>query len=427
MFDRFPRWVRALGQRPLRLLLILGLLIAVCLGSYVGVRHLRALSRFHSAQEALDTWHFKQAVDDLTFCLEVWPNSSATHLLAAQAARRALLLDEAETHLQECERLGGDGDAVALEWALLRVQRGDLVRLETYLKQCVEQNHEASPLILEAMTLGYYLVYDLPHALGTVELLLKREPNNIRALALEGRVLEEMNHFPRALTNYRRILELDPERDEARLFLAYRLMDTFGAFGEAQQHLERLLAKEPDNPDVITGLARCYRNQGMSDKARQILQNLPAKSQDRPAVWRERGLLALQAQQWAEAEKWLQRVVEQQPRDLEPLNALFRCLTQQHKTQEASLFKSRLDQIDAADKQLKKVMEKVATMQAGADVYYEGGQIALSNGQDREAERWFYGALRCDANHRPSHAALAAIYERMGRKDRAAVHRKLAG
>src|SRR5262245_44282690 len=49
-----------------------------------------------------------------------WPESPAVHLLAARAARRLELLDEAAAHLDACERLPGrDPQAARVERALL--------------------------------------------------------------------------------------------------------------------------------------------------------------------------------------------------------------------------------------------------------------------------------------------------------------------
>jgi predicted Zn-dependent protease len=347
-------------------------------------------------------------------------------LLAAQAARRAGRLDDAETHLLECERLEGEKDAVTLEWALLRVQRGEMGSLESYLKKCVEEGHTDSSLILEALAMGYGSAYDLPRALYSLDLLLKREPNNLHALLWQGHVLGAMNSPSKAIANYRRILELDPERDEARLFLAEYLATRFQAYQEARTHFARLHEKKPRDPEVTVGLARCYRQLGDSNKARAILDALPAECQDNTEWLFLRGQLALEGRQLAEAEKWLRRAVARNPYYSTALYTLSQCLEQQNNPQEARTFLDRYTQIREGAKQMEQILEQIATTKGTPALYHEAGRICLQNGQEAEALRWFQGALRLDLSYRPTHTVLAELFERTGKKDLAKAHRKLA-
>ena len=57
----------------------------------------------------------------------------------------------------------------------------------------------------------------------------------------------------------------------------------------------------------------------------------------------------------------------------------------------------------------------------------EMGELFLRNGRDAEGLRWLESALRQDPDHAPTHATLAAHYEKAGRPDLAAGHRSAAG
>src|SRR5260370_22022079 len=52
----------------------------------------------------LDRYHADDARRPFAVCLQTWPDSAETHLLAAPAARRAAAFGEARDQLRECQR-----------------------------------------------------------------------------------------------------------------------------------------------------------------------------------------------------------------------------------------------------------------------------------------------------------------------------------
>src|SRR4029077_6714339 len=126
-----------------------------------------------------------------------------------------------------------------LEAALLRAQRGDLAGDERYLVACLEQDHEDSPAILEALTKGYAQTYRLPEALHCAQQWLKRQPDNTQALFWRGLIWEQLYSRREAAEYFRRVVELDPQEDQARLHLAEKLLDS-GQPTEASEHLRQL-------------------------------------------------------------------------------------------------------------------------------------------------------------------------------------------
>src|SRR5262249_32967724 len=148
-------------------------------------------------------------------CLEVWPGSPSTHLLAARTARRAGRLDEAVDHLYTGEKLGASAEAVALEWDLLRAQRGDLADVEKRLRACLRQDHPDRFLILEVLTWQMIKEHRLPEAQALLDRWLKDRPDDREALVRYGWVREHLFDFEGAIRAYRRALDLDPARDQA--------------------------------------------------------------------------------------------------------------------------------------------------------------------------------------------------------------------
>src|SRR5262249_4733215 len=156
--------------------------------------------------------------------------------LAARVARLALEYREADRQLRDCQRLGGARAAIDLERQMIRAQRGDLTQVDRKLMTQVEGGHPESLLILEALSRGYLQNFRLEEALRCLQLWLERRPDAVQALLWRGEVWERLLHTEDALADYRRALELAPERDDDRLHLAEVLI-TARQPQEAARHL----------------------------------------------------------------------------------------------------------------------------------------------------------------------------------------------
>src|SRR5262249_41691010 len=153
-------------------------------------------------------------------CLQVWPSSAEVHLLAARTARRALDYGDAEDQLKECQRLGWPAEEIRLERDLICAQRGEVAGVQDQLLLFAERGHPDALLILEALCQGYIKTYRLPHAARCLELWLERRPDDVQALFWRAEVEQLRSSLPDALADFRRVLDLEPERDDARLRLA---------------------------------------------------------------------------------------------------------------------------------------------------------------------------------------------------------------
>src|SRR5688572_2853408 len=77
------------------------------------------------AEAALAAHDHAAAREHLARYLAARPRDARARLLAARADRRLRLYYEAQEHLDRCRKDGGDAEAVEVESALIRVQRGD--------------------------------------------------------------------------------------------------------------------------------------------------------------------------------------------------------------------------------------------------------------------------------------------------------------
>jgi thioredoxin-like negative regulator of GroEL len=101
------------------------------------------------------------------------------------------------------------------------------------------------------------------------------------------------------------------------------------------------------------------------------------------------------------------------------------CLERLGKKEEAQHVKDKLAKITEDLRLLDEATAKVAAAPKDPQWRYEAGAILLRNEQKEEGLRWLLSALEIDPRHAPTHAALAAHYEREGNRELAAYHRRL--
>jgi predicted Zn-dependent protease len=403
--------------------LALGLLLVGC--SVWAGPQLWAWHHLRAARTELARFHAAQAQSHLAVCLRIWPHSPEVHRLAGRCARLQRRLDEARQELEECQRLEASSspDSV-LEWALLRATAGDLDSVEDFLK--ARMNSPTADSIRQALAEGYRRMYRIRDAMNLVNRWLEEQPDNVQALISRGEVQRQANSLARALPDYQQAVQLDPTRDDAREALALCFMDT-GRYDEAATQLELLLAGRPEDPDLLSRLARCQGKLGRAKQARALLDTVLAAHPDNGLALRTRGELAQYAGDLADAEKWLRRAVDALPFDYQANWALLQVLEQEEKKDEA---KKQITRVEELKRRLERIGEigshEMSSRPHDPALYCELGNLYLQLGQPEVGESWLLSALRQDPNYRPAHETLARYYEAKGDTATAQEHRQAA-
>jgi tetratricopeptide (TPR) repeat protein len=404
----------------------LGMLFVLGVAAWWGSCYLWANQALHDAEQAQAHWDFDAAHHHLARAVQLWPYRGETLFLAARAARRAGAYDEAERYLDRARRRLGNSAALRFEHLLLEVQGGRLGDAEKHLLSRAAQNDPESPLILEALALGYVHVYQLNRAGSCLDRLLALQPNHAYAHVWRGRILSGFRDFKAARVDFEQAVALDPEYDEARLELARNLLLRALKPDEALPHLERLRRHQPHNLEIAVDLARSLTALDRAGEAEQLLKEVLDQEPTHAAALAERGRLALEGRRPTEAEEWLRQSLSVEPHAREVIYLLHQSLEAQGKRTEAAVERVRLEQLEADLKLLEEKIAAVGQFPADALARYEVGVICLRNGQDEEGLRWLQGALELDPKHTATHAALAELFERRGNRAEAARHRRLA-
>jgi len=409
-----PKWLLAAGV----------LLPLLAWGGWLGGREMWARSHWRSAQTAADRRDFSAALDHLACCRSAWPNRAEVYLHSARNARRAGRFDEADDYLHTCRRLSGSTAPVVLERLLLTAQRGDFLSVEEALRGLFRPNAPEGPLIAEVLSWGLLRANRLREAREYLDYWLQRQPDEVEALVRRGWVTEHLFDFEASLRDYRRVLELAPERDPVRLRIAEILLQTLRAT-EAAPYLEELGRRCPHDSAVRLCSARCQRRLGRLDEAGHTLDALLADDPDNAAALGERGALALHEDDTAGAERWLRKARRLAPFDRQINYSLLLCLQRLHKTDEVEEVRRTVAQIDADQARLRQLFTAVMDRPRDADLRFETASIFLRHGMRDDALRWLLTAIEVDPKHWPSHEALARYYKEDGQADRAAAHRRL--
>jgi tetratricopeptide (TPR) repeat protein len=388
----------------------------VALGLLVGAGillfpHARALYHARAADRAIARGEFDEAREHLAVCLDVWPNRASTLLLATRTARRAGRLDEAERHLTRLQSQHGPSEQTALEWALLRVERGDVDRAVGYLQSTIGPDHPDAPLVCEALARGYLLTDRLLELRSVADRWLEARPGDTHALYYRGLACERMNQRAEAVASYRESIEADPENVEARLHLAELVLVLDKDYAQALDHYERARARRPSDPMVILGLARCQEGLGNTAAARDLLDGLLAAHPDHARALAARGRVALAEDDPAGAEKWLRQAVERAPEDAAALISLQSALSLQGKADEAKQLEPRINQIKTDLKRYTEVVLAIANDPRNPALRTEAATICQRLGRKGEQRRWLASALLIDPHYEPARTALEAAEE----------------
>jgi tetratricopeptide (TPR) repeat protein len=372
--------------------------LILCGAAACAAAHLRAWYHFRTAKACLARYHFAEARDHLSIPLRAWPGSWRVRLWAARAARLDGDRTEAEQHLQLCEQAQPADPEVLLEWALLRAASGELAPVEAFLRNLLRQGSDQSPLIQEALLEGYIRTYRLDPARAGLEDWLQRQPEDTQACFLQGFLWQQVQQPQKALTSYRRALELDPQRDDARWRLVQCLLK-LGLAEEASPHLDYLHRRYPKNPDMTVELACGRFKQGQVSEAQELLDAVLAEHPDCQSALRERGRLALAADNSVEAEKWLQRVLKLNPRDAQSLQLLSSALAHQGRQEEAQVL---LDQLKQADRDFARMaaicLNDLGQRPNDPALHSELGALLLRLGYSEAGRNWLSLALQEDPN-----------------------------
>lgn len=408
-------------SRPRRLWLIAaGTLLTAVVGWY-STCYVLAKHHLHAAELPLRRRDFQSADQHLAWCRWAWPSDPQVWLVSARAARRGGRFDESLAWLRRAESAGARRREILLERLLGSAQQGLTPDLENALQEQLHATRTDFPAIAEVLTGEYMRLYRLPDARAVLNRWVELDADDVEPWIRRAWVAEHQLDFGTAVSDYRKVLDREPQRHPVRLRIA-EILFKMRKPADAVPELEYLIQQQPSDVAVALALSRCQRELGHFDQASAVLSGLPETEQAAAGVRAERGQIALAQNRFAEAESLLRESLRELPREREILYGLQQSLTRQGKNKEAEEIQVLLKQVDFDGRRMGELISALAREPGNADLRFEGAMIFLRNGMTEDGVRWLQMTLDNNPRHVEAHRALAEHYQKSGRLDRAAGH-----
>ncbi len=196
-----------------------------------------------------------------------------------------------------------------------------------YLTKAIEHYQEAlrldpgASLVFEELTDLYIQTNHLRDAISQAEEMLKRNPDNVDARRMLGRIYMKMistqdnrineDYLRKAIEQLQKVTEKEPKDSDSWVALG-RLYRVSNNSVEAEKAYNKALEAESDNEEALTGLAMLYSDLGDNKRA---IEKLKAATEKNP---NERTLIALgtayeQVHDYKNAADTLKQALEMQP------------------------------------------------------------------------------------------------------------------
>jgi tetratricopeptide (TPR) repeat protein len=242
--------------------------------------------------------------------------------------------------------------------------------------------------------------------------ILKRDPNNLEAHKLLGRIYlrslgpdadsnssSSQNVLKLAIEQYEQIVKLQPDSVDDHLLLG-RLYRLNNDLQKAENEFKTAVKLEPDSEEAITTLAYLYNEEGDSAHAVQVLSSIPDASRS-AKLYSALGYTYEQQKQYKNAIESYRHAVELDRDNLDAIRGLAQNLMNDGQT-------------DAALEQYKVIAdanpEDAQTYLRMAEIYRKNGKFDLALDNLKKAESMVQDSIEVPYN-------IAAVYQAQGRFD----------
>jgi tetratricopeptide (TPR) repeat protein len=247
--------------------------------------------------------------------------------------------------------------------------------------------------------------------------ILKRDPNNLEAHKLLGRIylrsLGDMqggsgsgsgsgNVLKLAIDQYEQIIKIEPDNVDDHLLLG-RLYRLDNDLSKAEAEFKTAVKLQPDSEEAVTTLAYLYNEEGDTARAVQVLSAVPDPAKS-AKLYAALGYTYEQQKQYKEAVDAYRHAIELDRDNLDAIRGLAQNLLNDGQT-------------DAALEQYKIIAdanpEDAQTYLKIAEIYRRNGKFDLALDNLKKAESMVQDSIEVPYN-------IAAVYQAQGRYDEAA-------
>ena len=240
--------------------------------------------------------------------------------------------------------------------------------------------------------------------------IIKRDPNNLEARKLLGRIYlrslgdlqagtQSQEILKRAIEQYEAIVKLEPKNIEDHVLLG-RLYRLNNELVKAENEFKAAVAIQPDSEEALSTLSYLYNEEGDSARAIEVLSKVP-EAQRTAKLYSALGYSYEQQKNYPQAVAAYKKAVEQDKDNLDAMRGLAQNLLNNNQT-------------DAALEQYKQIAEAdphdVQTYMRMAEIYRRNGKFDEALAALKKADAEVQDSQEVPYN-------MAVIYQAQGRFD----------
>jgi len=266
----------------------------------------------------------------------------------ARARSLANARDRSATEKFLHEAMNASPEDPRLETAMARLvdmPRGDLEKAEERVRKALT----ADPFLVEGYRLLGEVLQSEGHPEEALETYLKgltRQPDDAELHTRCGSLFAEKGDLPRAEAHLREAIRLSSGfRSEAVVALGAVLAES-GRLEEARKEYDKVLDKEPENPDARNNRAIALYRSGHREEAERELHRLITRFPHHADAWNNLAVIAIDEGNWKDAEEMSRRAAEINPFMASALNNLGIALDEQGRLKEAEETYARCLKVD---------------------------------------------------------------------------------
>jgi len=286
---------------------------------------------------------YDKALEQCRNVLKVDPKNKRAHQSAARVYAWKGDFAKSLTHYEALLEQEPDNDNIRLEYANTLSQAGrydDAVKQFNYLASRRDTREQS----LIGLAQAYYHAKRYTDAAAVVEIVLQQEPKNSFAWRLKGLIYAEQRRINEAVECFKKAIELNPEDNDARIFLARAYAMNEATYPEAVAAYREVLKSQPDNVEIRAELARIYsyaNNHTMAiEQYEALLQKYPENVQIRTDLVRA----YMNSRKYDEAIEHARQILKIEPDNVDSQLLMAEVLTEAGKYDDAiDLYEDILD------------------------------------------------------------------------------------
>ena len=313
--------------------------------------------------------------------------------------------------------LGSQGyppQEIARQKAIVLSHLGRHNEAEPILRQLLLSSSRPDPEADEALAKCYFETFQLGRAEGVIEKWIRDAPGDVKPHLWKLELARKMKAESSVLIEIiQRILQLDPNSDQAHLALAEIYLQKH-RLDEAEREYAAHLKLKPDASPAYLGLGIIAMERGDEEGA---IRNLDRAERLDPRDVRpllERGKLEVGRGRFESALTFIDRAMSIDAGEPEVHYQRSLVLTRLGRTAEAKAEQDTSARLKEEREHIQKLLKEMLAAPGDLDHQYDAARWLFEHGHPEEGLRWTEKILRDQPRHAKTNLLLADYYEKKG-------------